>query len=124
MLDHGAISPDRDHARRPHAFAGADVEHALMEVALDRVAVDESFRQRPGTVRARVVGGVKRAVEVVDRQRQAARFDLPHLADADVLDLAQLHAGRHNPVPVYETPKVGPLAAERGRCSGKNRTIC
>ena len=43
VLDNGLVSLDRDDAGRRHDFAGADVEAALMEVALDDFAVQEAL---------------------------------------------------------------------------------
>jgi 4,5-dihydroxyphthalate decarboxylase len=91
VLDHRRVRFHRHHARRPHDLAGADAERALMEVALDDVAVDEALGQRAGTVRARVVGHAELAVEVVDGEGQTACFNAACLPRPDVLDLAQFN---------------------------------
>ena len=62
-----------------------------MKVALDHVVFDEPFGQRSRAVRARIVGDAELAVEVVDRQRQRARFHSAHFTGADLLDLAQFN---------------------------------
>src|SRR5215831_1167184 len=43
VLDNGLVGLDRHHARRRHHLAGLDVELAVVEVALDHVALDEAF---------------------------------------------------------------------------------
>ena len=58
-LDRGRIGLHRDHAGRRHHLAGLDVELAVVEVALDHVAVDVALRQRAGAVGAGVVGDVE-----------------------------------------------------------------
>ena len=143
---------DRDDAGRLHHGAGADVEHALVEVALDAVAVDEAFRERPRTVRAGVVGDMELAVEIEDRDRQAVRFDLERLAAGDVRRRCTAVSSTAHPAscPTPRQPIDAPpipmvasrekftasqytessaligqtIAAGGGPCSGKNRTTC
>src|SRR6266404_4391545 len=43
VLHRGRVGFHRDHARRHHHLAGADVELAIVEVALDHVTLDVSF---------------------------------------------------------------------------------
>src|SRR2546426_3053155 len=79
VLDDRVVGSHRDHAGRQDDLTGANVESALVEVALDHVAFDKSLRQRPRSVRAGVVGDVERAVDVVHRDRQTGRLDFPRL---------------------------------------------
>ena len=69
---------------RQSDLAGANIEPALMEIALDLVAVERALGQRSRSVRARVVGDVERAADVVHRERETGRLDLSDLADGDV----------------------------------------
>src|SRR5260370_38274995 len=101
----------RHHARRPHALAGANVEHALMEIAFNQVAVDEALGQGTGTVRAGVVGHAELAVEVEDGDGQTGGVDFAHLSRSHLLDLAQFDPRRHNPVQYTRPLKVRPLTA-------------
>ena len=103
-------------------LAGSDVELALVKVALDDVALDESFGQRSRTVRAVVVGGVEVAVDVVDGQRQPGRVDPADFADGDILNLAQFNPRRHNLHPTAHSPRDGDPAVQytKGR---KGQTI-
>ena len=43
-FDRGGVGLHRDHAGRRHDLAGFDVELAVVEVALDHVAIDEALR--------------------------------------------------------------------------------
>src|SRR5215470_9853945 len=64
VLDHGLVGLHRHHAGRRHNLAGLDVELAIVEVALDHVAVDVALRERARPVRAEVVHHVVFAVDV------------------------------------------------------------
>src|SRR5439155_2636745 len=94
VLDDSPVRFHGHHARPLHDVAGADVEHALVEVALDQVPVDEALGQRAGTVRAVVVGHAKLAVEVEDRERQTGCFDPACFSRSDVLNPAQFDSRR------------------------------
>src|SRR5215510_2654017 len=59
VLNHSLVSLHRHHAGRRHDLAGLDVELAVVEVALDHVAVDVAFRERAGAVRAEVIHHVE-----------------------------------------------------------------
>src|SRR5262249_16995763 len=93
MLDDRLVRLHRHDAGRGDDLAGPDVEHALVEVALDVVAVDAALGQRAGAVRARIVGDVERAVEVEDRDGQTGGFDRPDPAHRDIPAPAQASPG-------------------------------
>src|SRR3954451_20479126 len=46
VLDHDLVGLDRNHAGRCHHLAGLDVELAVVEIALDHVAVDVPLGER------------------------------------------------------------------------------
>src|SRR5688572_11545484 len=75
------VRPNGHHAWRCDDLASADVEGAIVEVALDDVAVDFAFRQPPGPVCTCVVDDVISIAdsehgddEVADRDLQALRI--------------------------------------------------
>src|SRR5215471_9638727 len=90
VLDEGRIGFRRNHARRQHHFAGADVELAVMEIALDYVTLDITLRERPRTMGAQIVERVKFAVDVKDRHAQPFLLDLEGGADRNVVGIAAL----------------------------------
>jgi hypothetical protein len=92
VFDVRFVCLDGNHARRGHDFAGADVERTVVEIAFDDVAVDIALGQGTRAMGAGVVGHVELAVDVEDRQRQLALFDLDGAAGFDFVSLAQSHA--------------------------------
>ena len=50
VLDHRGVGLDGHDTGRLHDLARADVEHPLVEGALDVITVDEALGQRPGAV--------------------------------------------------------------------------
>ena len=94
-LDDRRVGLDRDHAGRRHHLAGLDVELAVVEVALDHVAIDEALRQRARTMGAGVIGDEELAVEIEDREREAGSFHFQRIAGGDLFDLAELYTCRH-----------------------------
>ena len=69
-----------------------------MEVALDNIAVQLPLRQRPRAMRAGVVGGIEFAIDIENREDQAALLDFQAAAGGDIVDVAHADPscrGRH-----------------------------
>src|SRR4051812_2718334 len=94
-LDRRGIGLHRDHAGWRHDLPGFDVELAVVEVALDHVAVDEALRQRAGAVGAGVVGDVKLPVDIEDGDRHASRLDAERGSGGNLVGFAKFNSGRH-----------------------------
>src|SRR5207244_11227747 len=92
-FDRRRISLHRDHAGRRHDLTGFDVELAVVEVALDHVAIDEAFRQRTWTVGAGVVSYVKPALDVEDGNRQPRRLDAERGSGGNLIGFASFKRG-------------------------------
>src|SRR5580704_3525339 len=84
------IGLDRHHAGWRDHFAGADIELAIVEIALDHVVLDIAFRQRAGAVGAGIVGDVELAADVEHRQRQILDLDLERRAGRHLVGAAEL----------------------------------
>src|SRR5262245_25323859 len=95
VLDHGLVGLDRHHAGRQHHRAGLDVELAVVERALDHVALDETFGEQARPVGAVVVDDVELAVQVEDCNRQVRRIDLQRGPGRDLVGSAEIDTGRH-----------------------------
>ena len=61
-------------------LAGADVEGAVVEIALDDVAVHFAFRQSAGTMRAGIVDDVVAIADFEDRDGKVSGGDLQAVA--------------------------------------------
>src|SRR5262245_18268801 len=94
-LDHGLVGLDRHHAGWRHHRAGLDIELAVVERALDHVALDEAFGQQARPVGAVVVDDVELAVHVEDGDRQVRRIDLQRGPGRDLVGAAEIDTGRH-----------------------------
>src|SRR5580692_11120804 len=97
--DRRRIGLDRHHTGRRDHLAGADIELAVVEIALDHVVLDIAFRQRAGAVGARIVGDVELAADIEYRERQILDLDLErgtgrHLVGAAELDTLSAGHGR------------------------------
>jgi hypothetical protein len=66
LRDHDGVSSNRHHARRRDRFAGADVESAPMEIALDDIVFDEALRQGTRSMRTGVICNKNGLVEIED----------------------------------------------------------
>src|SRR5262249_3509237 len=94
VLDNGLVGLDRHHARRRHHLAGLDVELAVVEVALDHVALDEAFPELARPVAAGAARALGPPVRLDTRQRGVARLDPDGGAGRDVGGAAQVDAVR------------------------------
>jgi len=82
---------------KPRGFdpARRDVEAALVEIALDDLAVDLALRERARAVRAEVVHRVVFTVDVEHGEHQAAGLDLERAAGRDIRGAAQINPLGH-----------------------------
>jgi len=85
VLDRGAEGVEIDEAGRLHRLAGAHVERAEMQAALDDVAVEDAVGEVGGGVGAARLGGIEGAVDIVDGDELAA--------DLEALDAAGRQIG-------------------------------
>src|SRR5476649_1922217 len=95
VLHQCPIGLDRDHAGRRDHLARLDVELAVVEVALDDVAIDKALRQRTRAMGARIVGNEELAIKVEDREGEPGGFDFERAAGRNLTDLAEFDACRH-----------------------------
>src|SRR5258707_8239120 len=95
VLHRGRVGLHRDHARRHHHLAGADVELAIVEVALDHVALDVTLGQRARPMGALVIKDIELALDVKDRHRQSVFLNLEGGAGSDVIGIAEFDLRRH-----------------------------
>src|SRR5260370_24159963 len=95
VLHRGRAGFHRDHARRHHHLAGADVELAIVEVALDHVALDVTLGQRARPMGALVIKDIELALDVKDRHRQSVFLNLEGGAGSDVIGIAEFDLRRH-----------------------------
>src|ERR1043166_8756228 len=95
VLDQRLVGLDRHHAGRRDNLASLDVELAVVEVALDDVAVDIALRERARPVGAEVIGHVVLAVDIVAAQNEGAALCRDRIAGRDVGGAAQINAVGH-----------------------------
>src|SRR5436190_14793302 len=100
-LDHGFVGLHRDHAGRVHNLAGFDVERAVVEIALDDVAIDIALVQQAGAVGAEIVGDVELAVQVEHGELQIVGLDPNGLAFGNRIDIAEFYFRRHGALDCY-----------------------
>mgnify|MGYP006871771839 CR=1 FL=1 len=91
-VDQRAVDLYRNHAGGLDHRAGADVEGAVVEIALDDVAADAAFGQRTRPVGAGVVGDVEFAVEVEYGKDQTVLLDPYRATRGDLCAAAQRNA--------------------------------
>ena len=80
------VGGERDLGRRAGRGAGADVEAALVQRALDLVAFEQAVAQARVAVRAEVVGREDGAVDEVDRDLLAGDDDSDRVAGGEVVE--------------------------------------
>src|SRR5262249_14971361 len=95
ILDRSRIGLHRNHARREHHLAGADVELAIVEIALDHITLDITLGERPWAIGALVVEHVEFAINVKDRHAQSFLLDLEGGADRDIAAIAEFDLRGH-----------------------------
>jgi hypothetical protein len=101
-----------DGAGRRGRLARADVETALVERAFDLGTHDESFSQRPGTVRALILGGEKPSIQAENRVCLPVELDPDrHVrlysgggTQRDEPDVGNVSVGRHVSIPLFPFP--------------------
>jgi hypothetical protein len=70
------------------------VEAALVEIALDDLAVDLAFGERAGPMRARVVGDIETPGQVEDGQHEVVVLDLQRTPLRHLVGIAKSNQGR------------------------------
>ena len=121
-LDGDRIDLLGNHAGRIHHFAGLDVEPAVVEIALDHLALDVAFRERARPVRAQVVQHIEGAVEIEDGEHEAVRLDLLPRAFIDFGSLAQFDR-RHGLLVDVPGPALYENSRYAERCSAYRNRI-
>src|SRR5262249_9572817 len=94
-LDHGLVGLDWNHAGWRYHLAGPHVELPVVEVALDHLALEETFRERARPMGAVVVGDIERPVYVEHGEREVPALDLERAAGRDLGAAAKIDAGGH-----------------------------
>jgi hypothetical protein len=88
-FDFDGVSTHGHHGWKGARPAGLDVETSAMARALDLVAEDPSFAQRPAVVAANIVDGVEGATNVGDGHVNAVDPENAHFADRNIIDLSR-----------------------------------
>ena len=79
-LDSDRECPDIPCQRRAERLAGADVEHALVQRALDLTVLDKSFAKKRERMRAYAMRCVNIAFKTIERKRESVELHADHPA--------------------------------------------